>query len=255
MSSTTTTATATTTTRLSDLPTPAFVINRHAFVKNCSAVLARASNGTNNNLRLRPHIKTHKTVQGAWIQVHGAIPMPTTETNPQQSIHLPTTPPPSSRVTGFVASTIPEIALLVDAVREYYPSLPPDILYGIPISASKLPMVHQLRQTELLDDVAMRTTTCRREHENNEHGEETRSAVIIPATWMRIHLLMDHVQQVTMVEDFCKTVPQTPPFSVYVKLDTGYHRAGITCDERGIRLIEAILESPHLDLKGVYTHW
>jgi D-serine deaminase-like pyridoxal phosphate-dependent protein len=220
--------------RLSDLPTPAFVINRHAFVKNCCAVSEMAKD---RKLRLRPHIKTHKTVQGAWIQVHGAAPMVPTKQQNNANLEKSTS---NTVVTGFVASTIPEISLLVEAVQEYYPNLPLDILYGIPISASKLPIVYQLRQT-LMDS----TAACLRDEEQGE-----KSAV--PAT---IHILMDHLQQVTMVEDFLKTTPQTAPLSVFVKLDTGYHRAGITCDERGIRLIERILESPMLDLKGVYTHW
>jgi D-serine deaminase-like pyridoxal phosphate-dependent protein len=54
--------------RLKDLPTPAFVINRHAFEKNCRSMLEMAKD---RGLSLRPHVKTHKTPQGAWIQVAG----------------------------------------------------------------------------------------------------------------------------------------------------------------------------------------
>ena len=55
--------------RLKDLPTPAFVVNRHAFEKNCRSMLEMARE---RNLALRPHVKTHKTIQGAWIQATGA---------------------------------------------------------------------------------------------------------------------------------------------------------------------------------------
>jgi D-serine deaminase-like pyridoxal phosphate-dependent protein len=51
---------------LADLSTPAFVINRHAFAENCRTVLKQVALG---GIRLRPHIKTHKTVEGAILQV------------------------------------------------------------------------------------------------------------------------------------------------------------------------------------------
>jgi D-serine deaminase-like pyridoxal phosphate-dependent protein len=54
--------------RLKDLPTPAFIINRHAFEKNCHSMLKMTKD---RGLYLRPHVKTHKTPQGACIQVAG----------------------------------------------------------------------------------------------------------------------------------------------------------------------------------------
>jgi hypothetical protein len=56
--------------RLKDLPTPAFVINRHAIEKNCRTMLEMAKD---RGLSLRPHVKTHKTPQGACIQVEGKV--------------------------------------------------------------------------------------------------------------------------------------------------------------------------------------
>lgn len=56
--------------RVRDLPTPSFVINRHVFQRNCQTVLDAAES---HNLKLRPHVKTHKTIPGAILQATGQI--------------------------------------------------------------------------------------------------------------------------------------------------------------------------------------
>ena len=124
-------------------------------------------------------------------------------------------------VTGFVASTLPEVAILVDAASLYRKPFS-DILYGVPISESKLPTLDVLRKR-------------------------------IPKG--QIHITVDHPSQVAFVEEFVTSTPDALPFSTFLKLDTGYHRAGISCDERGVELAVRIIESPYLKLKGVYSHW
>ena len=47
---------------LEDLPTPAFIVDKHVFEQNCIA--ARAAALKNGIPRLRPHVKTHKTTEG-----------------------------------------------------------------------------------------------------------------------------------------------------------------------------------------------
>ena len=191
--------------KLKDLPTPAFVINRYAFEKNCRSMLEMAKD---RGLSLRPHVKTHKTPQGAWIQAAGTA----WSTRKHETL---------SAVTGFVTSTIPEVSMLINAAS-HYPKPFRDILYGVPISESKLPTLDKLRRK-------------------------------IPDG--RIHIMLDHPKQVAFVENYVRNTPDASPFSAFLKLDTGYHRAGITCDERGVKLAIRILESPYLELKGVYSHW
>ena len=42
---------------------------------------------------------------------------------------------------------------------------------------------------------------------------------------------------------------------MFRKLDTGYHRAGITCEKAGMNLATQIINSTHLVvIKGLYTH-
>lgn len=150
-------------------------------------------------LLLRPHVKTPKTAEGARIQANAER-----ETN--------------VLVTGFVASTLPEVKILVESKYD----LPRDILYGVPISQAKLEPLDAMRQ----------------EFSSNEG---------------QIHVMIDHPTQVTFVEDYVKSQEKSP-FSAFIKLDTGYHRAGITCDERGVDLALKIIRSPFLSLQGVYSH-
>ena len=51
---------------VNDLETPAFIVNRHAFRRNCEMV--RTAAYANGITRLRPHVKTHKTKEGCLIQ-------------------------------------------------------------------------------------------------------------------------------------------------------------------------------------------
>ena len=52
---------------MDDLDTPAFVVNLRAFRKNCDTV--RITAYENGIVRLRPHVKTHKTKEGCLLQV------------------------------------------------------------------------------------------------------------------------------------------------------------------------------------------
>ena len=122
-----------------------------------------------------------------------------------------------------MASTLPEVSMLVDLALQHDSKGPfCDVLYGVPISASKLIALAALRNK-------------------------------IPKKGV-IHILMDHPSQIEFVQDFVAE-KEASSFSVFVKLDTGYHRAGITCDDRGVDLAMRIIRSPHLDLTGVYSHW
>jgi D-serine deaminase-like pyridoxal phosphate-dependent protein len=124
-----------------------------------------------------------------------------------------------------VASTLPEIELLVDAAPTHKgPFL--DILYGVGISESKLSRIHTL-QTKLskIDDTG------------------------------RVHVMVDHPSQVEWMEHFCRNVSKSFQFSAFLKLDTGYHRAGTTCDARGVDVAMKIIQSPHVTLFGLYSHW
>jgi D-serine deaminase-like pyridoxal phosphate-dependent protein len=193
---------------LKDLPTPAFVINRYAFAKNCQTALDHARK---HNLKLRPHVKTHKTVEGAFLQATGQINFASSAGSSFDST-----------VSGFVASTLPEVAMLVGAAEKYGGAPFNDILFGVPIAESKLSRLFELQQK--LDG--------------------------------HIRIMVDHVEQIHQVEKFVDAAENNfPKLSTFLKLDTGYHRAGVPCDERGVQVAMAVIRSPALDFFGVYSHW
>ncbi len=136
------------------------------------------------------------------------------------------------KVIGFVASTIPELSMLIELACEKHCEPFNDILLGVPISQSKLFAISSLKKKLM-----------------SEFKGPSSGAV---------HVLVDHPDQVDFLHRFIQN--ETSPnggesWSVFMKLDTGYHRAGTTCDERGVDLAKAIINSPFLELKGVYSHW
>eukprot|EP00986_Skeletonema_menzelii_P010796 scaffold5399_cov147-Skeletonema_menzelii.AAC.2 len=197
--------------QLEDIPTPAFIVDRHVFKQNCK--VARAAAFKNGIPRLRPHVKTHKTIEGCIIQ--SGI-----DSAGEESL---------ADVIGFVVSTLPELSMVVKLGCEYKRKPFTDVIFGIPICKSKLPSIQSM-----LEELTSATD-----------GEGC------------IHVLVDNPQQVVFLEEFVEqhASDENPQgWSVFLKLDTGYHRAGTTCDEVGVKLACQVINSAHLVLKGLYTH-
>ena len=123
-----------------------------------------------------------------------------------------------SIVIGFVGSTIPELRMLTELAIEYGSPFN-DVLYGIPICRSKLPTIDTLRNKMV--DV---------------NG--------------KIHLLVDSMGHIDILES-----SSDRKWSIFIKIDTGYHRAGVTCDGQGVLTATRVIESTNLSLKGLYSHW
>lgn len=133
-------------------------------------------------------------------------------------------------VIGFVASTIPELKMLTELACQYKCAPFNDILYGIPICKSKLDAIKRLKN-EFIGKVC--------------DGD--------------VHLLVDNLDQIKFLEDFINNTQSSsavhPKWPVFVKVDTGYHRAGVTCDIQGVSLAARIINSSFICLKGLYSHW
>lgn len=188
--------------KIKDLPTPCFVVNKASFQKNCTDAIVQATEIC--RARLRPHVKTHKTIEGALLQAGYDADSRT------------------FKAVGFVASTIPEIRLLATAGKKYGgPFL--DIIYGLPIAESKVACLHSIRR-------------------------ETNSV---------IHFLVDNPRQLDFLEAFSKSLQngETNCFSIFIKVDTGYHRAGVEVGEEANEIVRRIIMSPFLSLAGIYSHW
>ncbi|CAE6427349.1 unnamed protein product [Rhizoctonia solani] len=106
---------------LTQLRTPALVIDRATFADNCARMHARADKlGTG----FRAHVKTHKTAEGTRLQLKSNI----------------------SETKSVVVSTLMEAwgivhsGLVADGTVD-------DILYGLPVSPAKIADLHTLRTT------------------------------------------------------------------------------------------------------------
>jgi D-serine deaminase-like pyridoxal phosphate-dependent protein len=104
--------------KLSELPTPAAVIDVAAVRRNCDAMLAAIEDIS--MLDFRAHVKTHKTAELTELQVNGH--------DPKRNRHV-----------KLVVSTVAEIEhLLPWLLEKKRKSTAIDILYGVPASPSSL---------------------------------------------------------------------------------------------------------------------
>ncbi len=168
--------------RINDLRTPAFLVDLERVRRNASMMQEQARR---LGVRLRPHVKTHKTVEGARIQTESGFP-------------------------GITVSTLAEARFFREAGFQ-------DILYAFPISADKLPEVVHLNDGASL------------------------------------HILADHPRQIDWISDH--GLHHSTRFSVFLKVDAGYHRAGVDpAAHESITLARRMQESSVIDFAGILTH-
>lgn len=108
------------------LTTPCFLVHYNKMVRNCQRMIAKAEQ---LGVTLRPHIKTHKTHEGALIQLFGTENLETI-----QAKHDP------NRSLKIVVSTLEEARFFSQLKNPIID----DILYGIPLSPNKFEVASQL---------------------------------------------------------------------------------------------------------------
>jgi D-serine deaminase-like pyridoxal phosphate-dependent protein len=169
-------------TALSLIPTPAFVVDRSIAKANCDRMRAKALMA---GVVFRPHVKTHKTIEGARLQL-GDTDGPIT------------------------VSTLAEANFFASAGFD-------DITWAVPLAPAKL---------ERCLGIAKKT---------------------------RLMLLVDHPRAVAALEEFASA--HDAVFDVMLKVDCGYHRAGVDPDARSsVELALAIARSERLRFRGLLTH-
>ena len=188
--------------RLSQLPTPAAVIDIAAVRRNCDAMLAAVEKI--GGLDFRPHVKTHKTAELTELQVNGS--------NPKRNRHV-----------KLVVSTIAEIEhLLPWLLGKKRNGTEVDILYGVPASPSSLPRLAAL--AKVLGDGS------------------------------NILLLVDNSDCVDVIAKSRSLWPGD--IEVVIKIDTGYHRAGVEPDTHPFwEVVRKLQEHKNATcLHGIYSH-
>jgi D-serine deaminase-like pyridoxal phosphate-dependent protein len=166
-----------------EITTPAFLVDHAVVQRNCDAMREKARR---SSVAFRPHVKTHKTIEIALMQV-GDSPGPIT------------------------VSTLAEAEFFA---RHGFD----DITYAVPISPAKLERAAKLaRQIR------------------------------------RLNLLLDSFETLQALQDF--HAAQGIAFDVFLKVDCGYHRAGVDPDSpESVRLAVALANSTAVRFHGLLTH-
>jgi D-serine deaminase-like pyridoxal phosphate-dependent protein len=166
-----------------ELKTPAFLVDLSKLKTNIRKMFARAKK---HSVRLRPHVKTHKTVEIARLQT-------------------------SDDGSGITVSTLAEAWFFQKA--GFY-----DIIYAFPITPNKLA-----------------------------------EAAELTALTKHFHILLDQLETATAVEAYGRD--NNLFFSVFLKVDCGYHRAGVDpFAPASVQLAEQMSASKHIRFRGILTH-
>jgi D-serine deaminase-like pyridoxal phosphate-dependent protein len=165
-------------TSISDLPTPALLLDLDKLDRNLQRMASKAEN---LGVALRPHIKTHKCVEIARRQA-------------------------SLGARGITVSTLYEARVFA---RNGFD----DITWAYPLIVSRLHEVANL------------------------------------AREVTLRVVVDSADAVVALETLAQ------PLHVWLKVDCGYHRAGVDPDrDASVELAERITESPYLNFDGILTH-
>ncbi|KAJ7128066.1 putative serine dehydratase domain-containing protein [Mycena filopes] len=183
---------------LESLRTPAMVIDRSVFQRNCVSML---KNATEWGATLRSHLKTHKTVEGTRLQlVEG-----------EYNTH------------AVVVSTLMEAWEVVQGglVKD---GTVKDILYGLPVAINKVADL-----SDLWDEVAKDGAVVR--------------------------LMVDNPEQIRFLEEFEQARGSSRKWSVFVKIDGGQRRAGVTTSSPlFVPFLKSLFDSPAISVYGFYIH-
>jgi D-serine deaminase-like pyridoxal phosphate-dependent protein len=166
-----------------DLSTPGALIDLDRLEHNATRM---AEHTHQLGVRLRPHVKTHKCVEAARIQIR-------------------------DHFGGITVSTLAEARGFAQAGFR-------DITYAVPIAPQKLTI-----------------------------------ALEIGLRIDRLAILIDHMETITAIEEIARA--HTAVFPVWLKIDSGLHRAGVDPEsELAIALATRLQNSPHVEFRGVLTH-
>lgn len=169
--------------QIAELVTPAALVDVERVERNCRRMAERV---TRLGARLRPHVKTHKTVEGARLSVAGHF-------------------------GGVTVSTLAEARLLLDAGFR-------DVTWAVPVALDKFERVCELA-----------------------------------ARAERFAVLVDHPATAAELERAAAARGRV--LDVFLKVDCGYHRAGVDpLAAESVELARTLATSRAVHFRGVLTH-
>ncbi|EMG45919.1 hypothetical protein SBY92_004572 [Candida maltosa Xu316] len=174
---------------ISDLPTPSLIINKTKYTSNCQHMI---NNAKSLGVKLRVHVKTHKTYEGTELQL-------------------------GQFTDRIVVSTMMEAWNIVKSDKIN------DIHYSLPVVRSSIPQYADFAN----------------------HVE-------------KFSLMLDDKDQVDALVAYRQKHKDVKPWSVFVKVDQGTHRAGLEVGDSELASLIAKLLDPevkqHVQLYGFYCH-
>ncbi len=158
---------------------PTLLLDEEKCLKNIKLMSDKA---ISNQLKFRPHFKTHQSAEiGGWFQNLG--------------------------ISSITVSSVQMAAYFANAGWR-------DILIAFPVNILEIDEINKLAQK------------------------------------VKLHLLLESVESTKFLINNLKF-----PSGVYLKIDTGYHRTGLSPDDNDIlRILELIKKSNKLKLTGILTH-
>ena len=169
--------------RIQDLDTPAFLVDRTILEGNIRRMRAKAADC---GVRLRPHVKTHKSVEIALLESGGAF-------------------------GPITVSTLAEARFFSRAGFA-------DITWAVPVAPKKLAAAAKI-------------------------AREAR----------RLHILVDCIETARAAAAVGRE--NKVRFSVFLKVDCGYHRAGVDPEKKeSVELARFLHNDESLEFRGILTH-
>ncbi|KAJ3153345.1 hypothetical protein HDU86_005303 [Geranomyces michiganensis] len=204
---------------ISSLRSPALLVDRKAVQRNCQELLDAVQRA---GVDARVHVKTHKTIEAALMQLGDDE---SEDSSRRKSV-----------ISGIMVSTLAEARAFAASGRFK------DILYAVPLSPDKIQEVHQLSQ--LVERFAVMV-------DNDEiiSALERYSSAVGSAGTAAVN------PSSAVSQGLAGPPREEPMFRAFLKIDTGYGRAGVPpTDAAAIKLATRLHNSAHISFSGLYSH-
>ncbi|KAI8904494.1 hypothetical protein DFJ77DRAFT_480410 [Powellomyces hirtus] len=196
---------------LDELRSPALLVDKQKVERNCRELIDAVQHA---GVCARVHVKTHKTIEGALLQLGDTL-------------------------KSIMVSTLAEARYFAAS------GLFQDILYAVPLSPDKIQEVHQLAQ--LVDQFHVFV-----DNDTIIDALERYAIAVGPTATMAVNPSSAVSQGLAGPGAPGNTKPM---FRAFLKIDTGYGRAGIPSNtSTAIALATRLHNSPHISFSGLYSH-
>ena len=205
-----------------DLLTPALLLDRAVLERNLAAMAAKARS---LGVRLRPHIKTHKCLEIAWLQR-------------------------AAGAEGITVATLAEARSFADSGFD-------DITHAFPLDQGKIgPALKLARELALRRSSGQALRQSSGQALRRSPGQALRQSsgqALRQSSGQGLRLTLDDLAVAQALEQAAADRDQE--VHVWLKVDCGYHRAGMDPDSvAAFELVRYLHNAPHLTFDGLLTH-